>query len=126
MKHHERRLNGAKALLLALIQLGLMLMAPAAQALTRANFDKVSASFLWESASTPINLRCNDCAQLINIGFDFPFAGERFNRVYVSSNGLISLLSGVTNPSNTDLPTSGMEPTTSALIMPYWDDLNPT
>ncbi|MFZ5466934.1 MAG: DUF6701 domain-containing protein [Pseudomonadota bacterium] len=126
MNRHEQLLGWAKTFLFAFVQLGLMLMAPAAQAITKANFDKVTTTFQWETASTVIpGLACDDCAQQIDIGFDFPFAGERFDKVYVSSNGLMSLLAGVTEYNNGDLPTSGAGTTTSALIMPYWDDLNP-
>jgi hypothetical protein len=126
MNRHEQLLVWAQTFLFAFVQLGLMLMAPAAQAITKANFDKVTTSFQWETASTVVSgLACDDCAQQINIGFDFPFAGGRFDKVYVSSNGLISLLDRVNAYYNTNLPTSGATATTSALIMPYWDDLNP-
>lgn len=82
--------------------------------------------FQWETASTPISgLKCDDCAQQIDIGFDFPFAGVFYNKAYVSSNGLISFIAANQAYSNTDLPTSGQDKSTSALIMPYWDDLNP-
>lgn len=126
MNQHEHRLGWAKTFLFAFVQLGLMLMVPAAQAITKANFDKIPTTFQWETANTVIpGLHCDDCAQQINIGFDFPFAGDSFNKVYVSSNGLMSLLAGVSAYGNGDLPTSGAGTTTSALIMPYWDDLNP-
>ncbi|MDM7323011.1 MAG: hypothetical protein P3W87_007050, partial [Gammaproteobacteria bacterium] len=126
MKHHELLLGRAKSIVWAIIQLGLLLIAPTAHAITKANFDKSTAPFQWETATTVIpGLACDDCAQQINIGFDFPFAGDRFDKLHVSSNGLISLLAGVNNYNNTDIPTSSQDKLSSALIMPYWDDLNP-
>ncbi|MEW5972931.1 MAG: hypothetical protein AB1713_04130, partial [Pseudomonadota bacterium] len=126
MNWHKTRLRQAKVILFALAQCGLLLLPLAAQAITKANFDKVTTTFQWETASTVIpGLACDDCAQQINIGFDFPFAGDRFDKVYVSSNGLLSLLAGVIEYNNGNLPTSGATATTSALIVPYWDDLNP-
>ncbi len=116
----------AAKILSAAICLVLIVMAPAALAVTKANFDKVRATFQWENAATLVpNLKCDDCAQQINVGFDFPFAGEQFNKVWVSSNGVLSLLDPMTEYYNTKLPTRGKERRTSALIMPYWDDLNP-
>jgi hypothetical protein len=112
-------------LTLSSLFLWFFLFAPA-YAVTKANFDKVTASFQWETVSTPVpGLNCDDCSSQINIGFDFPFAGERFNKIYVSSNGFLSLLAGVRDYSNKDLPTSDLTKTASALIMPYWDDLKP-
>ncbi|MEW6692433.1 MAG: DUF6701 domain-containing protein [Pseudomonadota bacterium] len=126
MNRHEMLWRWAKIFLFASIQLGLMFTAPAALAITKANFDKVAAAFQWETASTVISgLACDDCTQQINIGFDFPFAGERFNKIYVSSNGVLSFLGGVNEYTNNDLPTSTANTTTSAFILPYWDDLNP-
>ena len=56
----------------------------------------------------------------IPIGFDFPFYGSDFDRVYASTNGLLTFGSGSTTFSNSTIPsTSGPE----NLIAVFWDDL---
>jgi hypothetical protein len=57
----------------------------------------------------------------LNIGFDFPFYGDVFNQVFLSSNGSMSFMGNYAPWLNTFLPTTSAP---SALIAPWWDDLN--
>jgi len=60
----------------------------------------------------------------IPIGFDFPFYGDSFDVVYVSSNGWLSFTSDRSSYGNPPaLPASG--PTVPEnLLAPFWDDLD--
>ncbi len=55
------------------------------------------------------------------IPFSIPFAGVLFNRLYVNSNGVISLGSPYETPGISSFPT-----TSPPLIAPFWIDLNPS
>jgi hypothetical protein len=57
----------------------------------------------------------------IPIGFDFPFYGNTFNSVRVSTNGWISFTSTSTAFGNRPLPDSGAP---ENLIALFWDDLH--
>ncbi len=60
----------------------------------------------------------------IDMSFSFPFYGENYGQIYVSSNGWISLHStSETAPLNRTMP-NDTEP--NALIAPLWDDLRAT
>ena len=56
----------------------------------------------------------------IPIGFDFPYYGNTYNELYVSTNGLITFESGSTSISNTTLPNTL---TPNNLLALFWDDL---
>jgi len=57
----------------------------------------------------------------LDIGFEFPFYGEDFSQVFLSSNGSMSFMGNYAPWLNTYLPTVSAP---SALIAPWWDDLN--
>ncbi len=58
------------------------------------------------------------------LGFDFPFFGNTYDRMWVSSNGWLALLSpSSSQPINKNLPNPDAP---AALIAPFWDDLNPS
>jgi len=57
----------------------------------------------------------------LNIGFEFPFYGDVYTQVFLSSNGSMSFMGNYAPWLNTYLPTSSAP---SALIAPWWDDLN--
>ncbi len=69
---------------------------------------------------------CDDCSQVVNLPFAFPFYGKSFTQVTVSSNGYLVL--GNTTASSISNPQLSWTGTTSApasLISPMWDDWNP-
>jgi hypothetical protein len=82
-------------------------------------WDEISASgTLLSSVSS-----CDDCYQSQTLSFPFPFYGNNFSSIYVSSNGYITL--GTPNAGYSNYPL----PSTSApinLIAGFWDDLNTT
>ena len=56
------------------------------------------------------------------IGFDFPFFGETWDNVGVSSNGYLTFGVDYVDASNDSIPDALREP--HALIAPWWDDLS--
>jgi len=69
---------------------------------------------------------CDDCSQVVNLPFAFPFYGKSFTQVTVSSNGYLVL--GSTTASSISNPQLSWTGTTSApagLLSPMWDDWNP-
>ncbi len=57
----------------------------------------------------------------LDIGFEFPFYDEVFYQVFLSSNGSLSFMGNYAPWLNTYLPTMSAP---SALVAPWWDDLN--
>jgi hypothetical protein len=81
--------------------------------------------FAFEDVSQPGNniaglTNQDDTAVSIPIGFTFPMFGTNYTSVFVSSNGLMTFVSGNTSFGNTDLTTAP----TQATISPFWDDLH--
>jgi Zn-dependent metalloprotease len=79
-------------------------------------WDEISASgTLLSSVSS-----CDDCYQSQALSFPFPFYGNNFSSIYVSSNGCITL--GTPNAAyvNYPLPSTGAPVN---LIAGFWDDL---
>ena len=65
----------------------------------------------------------DDAAAAVALPFSFPFYGQVFPSVSVSSNGyLVFGSSGATAYDNTPLPAASAP---NGVIAPYWDDLNP-
>ncbi|MDB6078811.1 MAG: hypothetical protein JWO82_2558, partial [Akkermansiaceae bacterium] len=54
-------------------------------------------------------------------GFTFPFYGANYSQVYVSSNGLLSFVSGENSGGNDQIPGPGAPQNT---IAAFWDDLD--
>ena len=54
------------------------------------------------------------------VGFAFEFYGNTYNSFYISTNGFITLGSGVTDNVNDPIPSSS---TPNNLIAPFWDNL---
>ncbi len=80
-------------------------------------------TFQWLEISdvgTPLPLSDDDVA-LISLPFPFPFYGDTLTQMYVCSNGFLETSND--DPfSNSALPVSSLE----NLILPFWDDLNPS
>ena len=85
-------------------------------------------AFTWsEISSTGTRLDTasagDDAYELVTLtGFQFPFFGQNYSSVYVSSNGCITLGAGTTSYSNVALPSPDAP---GPLIAALWADLNP-
>ena len=84
--------------------------------------------FIDASSGVQLPLACDDCSTATPIGFSFPFYGETFDTVYVSSNGFLSFV-----PIDDDLsaaPRCIWSKSPSSLsslplvVAPFWDDLD--
>jgi hypothetical protein len=64
---------------------------------------------------------CDDCYQAQALSFEFPFYGNDFSSIYVSSNGYITFGAGNSSLSNYALPSTSMPPN---LVAAYFDDLD--
>lgn len=64
---------------------------------------------------------CDDCYQAQALSFEFPFYGNNFSSIYVSSNGYITFGAGSSSLSNYPLPSTSMP---SNLVAAYFDDLD--
>ncbi|MGH9870395.1 MAG: FG-GAP repeat protein [Candidatus Polarisedimenticolia bacterium] len=69
-------------------------------------------------------LACDDCSTTVPIGFSFPFHGEEYSTIHVSSNGLISFapISDLASANPICIPARNPS---NLLVAPFWDDLNP-
>lgn len=64
----------------------------------------------------------DETAGPISIGFDFPFYGDTYNQVYLSTNGFATLTSPTSSDYSNDPLPSSYGP--RALLAPWWDDHN--
>lgn len=81
--------------------------------------------FNWinPTGHTRLALGDNAVSPAIDIPFGFRFYGKTYNRIWVSSNGLVSFGGvGLTAATNTDIPRTYVP---NGALYPYWDDLNP-
>ncbi len=86
-----------------------------------------NVAYTWEEISTTGTKletisNADDSSQIIDLAvFTFPFFGNSFGRIHVSSNGLLTFGTPHSPHSNTVLPSSSAPPN---LIAPFWDDLD--
>jgi hypothetical protein len=74
---------------------------------------------------TILPLQCDDCSTPVDLPFPFPFYGETFSRLYVSSNGFLSFAPIVDSASW--FPGCFPDPGDQNLVVaPLWTDLDPT
>jgi len=75
------------------------------------------------SAGQRLLLSDDDCSGPLDLGFEFEFYGNRYDQIYVNSNGMV--LFGAPSKAYSNV----LIPLTSApnnYIAPFWDDLVPT
>ncbi len=86
-----------------------------------------NVAYTWEEISTTGTKletisNADDSSQIIDLAvFTFPFFGNSFGRIHVSSNGLLTFGTPNSSHSNTVLPSISAPP---MLIAPFWDDLD--
>lgn len=116
-------LNGSALYLLlaAVVSMGSLCSSqPAGAAFTYAYDDAVAYSWIDISATgTDLGLT-DDGVVTFDIPFDFEFYGTPYNRVTVADNGALKFNTSGVQWDNQALPTT----TQTALIAPFWDDLN--
>jgi hypothetical protein len=73
---------------------------------------------------TVLPLTCDDCSVPVDLPFPFPFYGETFTRVYVSSNGFLSFapIDDAVSYNPVCFPHRGDQ---NLMVAPLWTDLNP-
>jgi len=71
----------------------------------------------------PVASACDDCGELISIGFSFNFFGTPHTAVNLCSNGYLTF-GNVLNDFSND-PSFPDPATPNDMIAPYWDDWNP-
>jgi hypothetical protein len=87
-----------------------------------------NVGYTWEDISASGTLlavvsNADDASEAVDItGFTFPFYGQNFTQVFVSSNGLLTFGQGSGAFSNSVLPSMSSP---GNLIAALWDDLNP-
>lgn len=89
------------------------------------NYQIEPSAYDWIDSSglEAIVLGDDEVSGVISLPFGFQFYGTRYDRIYISSNGLLGFdPAGLSESSNSDIP--GVASPNSA-IYPYWDDLNP-
>lgn len=87
-------------------------------------------TYSWIDASSGANLglSCDDCSTSLPIGFPFSYFGNKYDWLYVSSNGLVSFqpiqdaISGTPRCMNSKSPSSLASP--GPIVAPFWDDLD--
>jgi hypothetical protein len=74
------------------------------------------------STGTAITVGDDGSVGPLSLGFDFPFYGNSYNEIFISSNGILTFVSGNSNRLNMTIPSSGIP---NNMIAMWWDDLDP-
>ncbi len=76
------------------------------------------------ATGTPIaGLTGDDQSAVVPLGFAFPFYGNAFTELHVSTNGFVSFTSALTAYSNQPLPNTGSTVPENMIAL-FWDDLH--
>jgi len=81
-------------------------------------FEDISVTGTESAASA-----CDDCGEVVPIGFAFNFYGDTHTGIGVSSNGYLTFGDDLGSVLNDPIPNTY---TPNDLIAPYWDDWNPS
>ncbi len=82
----------------------------------------IGANYINASTIASSITNSDDSSQSVSIGFNFPFYGNTYSALYISTNGYISFGSGYSTYSNQNIPSTSSP---NNIIAPFWDDLNP-
>jgi len=92
------------------------------------SFANAGPSYEWidisQSGTALSNLKDDDSAGPIDIGFSFPFYGQNYETFFVSSNGFIGFVSSAEYAGHKNMPIPDAQ-APSNIIAPLWDDLSP-
>lgn len=89
-----------------------------------------TATAVYDASPAPALLStvsgCDDCSEVVNLPFAFPFYGKTFTQLTVSSNGYLVLGNTTASSfSNPQLSWSGSTAAPAGMIAAMWDDWNP-
>lgn len=87
------------------------------------NCGNVAATYPWQDISatgTTVALADDATSAAINMGFTFNFGGTNYTQLRIGSNGWLFFGGTAITFTNTTLPSA-----VDAVVMPFWDDLNP-
>lgn len=76
--------------------------------------------YAWAETSTPLTFSGDDNALSLSLPFSFPFYGQSYQQLYISTNGLITF--GTANTAYVPQPVQNPVPP-NAFIAPFWRDL---
>lgn len=79
-------------------------------------------AFDWIEADVQSGVYGDDLAGRLDLPFSFPFYGETYDRIYLTTNGYVNFIdeSGFSNPFNTAIPSDAPP---NAAIYALWQDL---
>lgn len=85
-------------------------------------------AYVDASGGTDLGLACDDCSVSVPIGFAFPFYGERFTSLRVSSNGFVAFAPVADTASAAPRCINAKSPSSLSslgpIVAPFWDDLD--
>ncbi|MBS3936769.1 MAG: hypothetical protein KGZ43_11405, partial [Sulfuritalea sp.] len=88
------------------------------------NCTALGAAYPWRdigATGTAVSLGDDHVSGNIPLGFSFGFGGGGYTRLRIGSNGMLFFDAASTAWANAALPLAGL----NAVLLPYWDDLNP-
>jgi len=121
-KPNLKATNVLTLLLLVMVSLNLQ-AAYTFSVIPQTAFDNTTTNVVWSNTNT--GFPNDDDHQLVPIGFNFSFGGVNYTQTRIISNGMLHF--GADQAvhqafANTTLPTGAGD----RLVMPYWDDLDPS
>lgn len=104
------------------------------------NWETTNQNVVWDQSRT--SYPRDDDKQVVNLGFNFNFAGQNYNQVRIHANGVLQFGADTEfhrQYENTNLPVTNLPPNycqffficfpgsqADKLMAIYWDDINPT
>ncbi len=85
-------------------------------------FEATTTNVVWENTNT--GFPDDDDQQLVPIGFNFSYGGVTYTQVRIVSNGLLHF--GADQAVHQQYINTTLAAAADRLIMPYWDDLEPS
>lgn len=83
-------------------------------------YNMTEEPYAWAETSTPLTFSGDDNALSLSLPFSFPFYGQSYQQLYISTNGLITF--GTANTAYVPQPVQNPVPP-NAFIAPFWRDL---
>ncbi|MCG3115418.1 MAG: DNRLRE domain-containing protein [Candidatus Manganitrophus sp. SA1] len=83
-------------------------------------YNMTEEPYAWAETSTPLTFSGDDNALSLSLPFSFPFYGQSYQQLYISTNGLLTF--GTANTSYIPEPVQNPVPP-NAFIAPFWRDL---